>query len=174
MLCFRMAGTPGGARALCEEMQSTYGVRCVCFPAALEAPGNGKRFFDEAVEFLGGLGLLVNNAGVTILQSIVEMPEESIDYLIDLDFRNYIILMRHAIRYMEKHGTKESVINITSSRGQRAYPGDAVYGRAEGGPEPRDRIDRAGCGPVWGPCEQRCARRGLHPQQRENRKGNGR
>lgn len=121
------------AQTLCAELQDEYGVRCACFSAALEVPGNGKRFFDEAVAFLGGLDVLVNNAGVTILQSIVEMPEESIDYLINLDFRNYIILMQQAIRYMAKRGTKGSVINITSSRGQRAYPGDAIYGGLKAG-----------------------------------------
>lgn len=121
------------ARALCEEMQSRYGVRCACFAAALEVPGGGKRFFEEAAAFLGGLDLLVNNAGVTVFQSVLEMTEETVDYLINLDFRNYILLMQQAIRYMAKRGVKGSVVNITSSRSQRAYPGDAIYGGLKAG-----------------------------------------
>ncbi len=121
------------AVALRDRVTEEFGVQCACFPAALETPGNGKRFFEAAVDFLGGLDLLVNNAGVTILQSILDMPEESIDYLINLDFRNYIVLMQQAILYMAKHGVKGSVINITSSRGQRAYPGDAIYGGLKAG-----------------------------------------
>lgn len=121
------------ALALRDELKNAHGVRCECFAAALEVPGNGKRLFEQATEFLGGLDLLVNNAGVTILQSILEMPEESIDYLINLDFRNYIVMMQLAIRYMARCGTKGTVINITSSRGQRAYPGDALYGGLKAG-----------------------------------------
>ena len=35
--------------------------------------GEGEKFFDQAVRELGGLDLLVNNAGVTVFQSILDL-----------------------------------------------------------------------------------------------------
>jgi NAD(P)-dependent dehydrogenase (short-subunit alcohol dehydrogenase family) len=110
--------------ALIEET----GQKAYCFEARLHEPGAGIKLFDQAVEKLGGLDLMVNNAGITKLQSILELTEEQMDFLIDLDFKNYLIMSREAARYMAKNKTRGCIINITSSRGERAYPGDGVYG----------------------------------------------
>ena len=48
--------------------------------------------------------------------------------MIDLDFRNYVLMMSYAARYMIDHGVKGGIVNITSSRGEQAYPGDGIYG----------------------------------------------
>lgn len=116
------------AYALVNEMTEQFGTKCACFPAQLETPGEGKAFFGRAVEFLGGLDLLVNNAGVTKFESIVDLTEKTLDYMINLDFRNYVILMHEASRFMAKHGIRGAIVNITSSRSQRAYPSDGIYG----------------------------------------------
>lgn len=68
--------------------------------AELSEAGSGKLFFKEAVELLGGLDLMVNNAGVTILESVFDITEKNMDYLLQLLFRNYVILMREAATYM--------------------------------------------------------------------------
>ena len=96
--------------------------------AELEKDGAGIAFFNQSVEQLGGLDLLVNNAGVTILESIFDLTEKNMDYLIQLLFRNYVILMREAATYMAKHGIRGNIINISSVRGESAHPGDLVYG----------------------------------------------
>lgn len=121
------------AYSLRDRIRSQYGVRCACYPAALEVPGNGKLFFEKAVADLGGCDLLVNNAGVTKMQNILEMTDETMDYMLNLNFRNYLILMREAARYMVKHEIRGSIVNITSSRSQRAYPSDAIYGGIKAG-----------------------------------------
>lgn len=130
---FSYASHGEDAFALREEVKGTYGVQCACFQAALNIPGNGKKFFDASVDFLGGLDLLVNNAGVTIFESILELTEENMDYMLNLNFRNYCVMMREASRYMAKRGIRGSIVNITSSRGQRGYPGDGIYGGIKAG-----------------------------------------
>ncbi len=120
------------ARRTAAEAEAL-GARCWTFRARLEQPGAGQALFDEAVAALGGLDLLVNNAGVTKFESIFELTEETLDFLIALDFRNYLLLTRAAARYMAAHGVRGSIVNITSSRGERAYPGDAVYGGLKAG-----------------------------------------
>lgn len=60
--------------------------------ADMAEPGKGEAFFDQAVERLGGLDLMVNNAGVTVFQSILELTAEETQKLINLDLLNYLIL----------------------------------------------------------------------------------
>lgn len=120
------------AEAFVTELEQQ-GIKAYCLQASLEIPGEGKRVFAEAVEYLGGLDLLVNNAGVTIFESILDLTDENMDFMINLDFRNYFIMMREASRYMIHHGIKGNILNITSTRGSRSYPGDCIYGGLKAG-----------------------------------------
>ena len=96
--------------------------------ADMAQAGEGENFFDQAVKELGGLDLLVNNAGVTVFQSILDLEMEETQKMLNLDLLNYLVLSSKAARYMKAHEVKGCIINITSSRAERAYPGDCVYG----------------------------------------------
>lgn len=121
------------AEKVAEQIRETYHTRCLIYQAALQEKGAGKTLFDRAVADLGGLDLLVNNAGLTIFESLQEIKEETLDLLINLDFKNYILMMREAANYMIASGTKGNIINITSSRGEQSYPEDGLYGGLKAG-----------------------------------------
>lgn len=121
------------AEKVAEQIRETYHTRCLIYQASLQEKGAGKALFDQAVSDLGGLDLLVNNAGLTIFESLQEIKEETMDLLINLDFKNYILMMREAANYMIASGTKGNIINITSSRGEQSYPEDGLYGGLKAG-----------------------------------------
>ena len=121
------------AEKVAEQIRETYHTRCLIYQAALQEKGAGKALFDRAVADLGGLDLLVNNAGLTIFESLQEFKEDTLDLLINLDFKNYILMMREAANYMIASGTKGNIINITSSRGEQSYPEDGLYGGLKAG-----------------------------------------
>ncbi len=111
--------TEGKIREIGREVYS--------FEADFSVPGGAKSFFDKGVEALGGLDLLINNAGVNKPKAIYDIDEENIDFLLTLDFRTYVMMMSYASAYMKDHGTKGCIINVTSSRGERVYPNCGLY-----------------------------------------------
>lgn len=117
------------AKKVIEDLQKAHPEgQFACLEADFSRGKEGTAFFKTAVRILQGLDLMVNNAGVTILESIFDLTEENMDYLIQVLFRNYVIMMREAATYMAAHGIKGSIVNISSVRGISAHPGDLVYG----------------------------------------------
>lgn len=126
-IAFSYASRQEAAQSVVRTVGERYGRQCFCFQASLEQKNTAHTFFETAVAALGGLDLLVNNAGLTICEGLQNITEENLDHLLNLDFRTFIILMRDASRYMIDHGIRGTLINITSSRGERAYPESGIY-----------------------------------------------
>ncbi len=119
--------------SLAKALSQEYGGTCFCFQASLEQPGAGVELLEKSTDALGGLDLLVNNAGVTRFENILDMTPEVFELLFRLDFQNYILMMQAAARYMVRNRARGNLINITSTRGERAYAGDFLYGGLKAG-----------------------------------------
>lgn len=115
------------AEEVAETIRNKYGREVYYRIADLRVERECETFFHWAVKKLGGLDVLVNNAGKTIFEPLYGITDEKLDHLINLDFKSNIILMRDAAKYMIDHGIHGSIINITSSRGERAYPECGIY-----------------------------------------------
>ena len=102
--------------------------QCVVFQADTGKPGIAAHLVEQAIAALGGLDLLVNNAGVCLFDAGIVEDNDMIDRLIDIDFKGSLKASFAAARYMIDHHVRGSIINITSSRAERSYPTDAVYG----------------------------------------------
>lgn len=109
-----------------EELQKR-GAKGYPFSVDLSAKEGAKHFFDKGIEALGGLDLMINNAGVNKPKAIQDFTEENLDYLLTLDLRTYLMMMHFASRFMIDHEVKGNIINITSSRGERVYPNCGLY-----------------------------------------------
>jgi glucose 1-dehydrogenase len=77
---------------------------------------------------MGGIDVMVCNAGVTRFDSIFDLSEEKIDQLYSLNYRAYLMCARYAAKDMRSRSAPGRIIFIASTRGIRAYPEDAVYG----------------------------------------------
>ncbi|MDN5301693.1 MAG: 3-oxoacyl-[acyl-carrier protein] reductase [Thermoanaerobacteraceae bacterium] len=99
-----------------------------CYKAHLDEAEAGKHFFRQAVDTLQGLDLMVNNAGVTILESLFDLTEDTTNYLLNLMLCTYVRMMKEAATYMASRQIAGSIINISSTRSISAHPGDAIYG----------------------------------------------
>lgn len=121
------------ASAAAEQIRSESGQDCLVLSGNLAEPGEAERTAEQALAGMGRIDVLVNNAGITLIDPIDRLQTEQLDHLIGLNFRSPLILMREVSAHMIAAGIRGSILNITSSRAERAYPGDAVYGGLKAG-----------------------------------------
>lgn len=111
-----------------REEAAAFGVRVFCIQASLERHEEPERVVKAAIQALGRIDVLVNNAGRTIRDSILELEDENLDMLLNLDFRAYARMVTFVSRHMVKHGIHGAIVSVTSTRSGRAYPKDGIYG----------------------------------------------
>lgn len=106
------------------EEQSSPGI--IPFPIDVCEPNAAVRIIRAAEERLGGLDLLVNNAGPAWCGPFPAMPTDEIDLLINTDFRALILLCRTAIPLLECGGHGQ-IINVGSVAAYDPMASMAVY-----------------------------------------------
>ncbi len=90
-----------------------------------------ERTVDEAASALGGLDVLVNNAGVTRALDFLDTEEETFDEVFDLNIKGYFFCAKRAVPRMLEAGGG-SVVNITSIHGHAGFPRHAAYAGTKG------------------------------------------
>jgi glucose 1-dehydrogenase len=90
-----------------------------------------ERVVDEAANSLGGLDVLVNNAGVTRALDFLDTDETTYDEMFDLNMKGYFFCARRAVPLMLEAGAG-SIINITSIHGHAGFPRHAAYAATKG------------------------------------------
>ena len=97
----------------------------------LSKAGECERVVEEAASSLGGLDVLVNNAGVTRALGFLETDEATYDEMFDLNMKGYFFCARKAVPYMLEAGGG-SIVNITSIHGFAGFPRHAAYAATKG------------------------------------------
>jgi NAD(P)-dependent dehydrogenase (short-subunit alcohol dehydrogenase family) len=90
-----------------------------------------ERVVDEAADALGGLDVLVNNAGVTRALDFLDTDEATYDEVFDLNMKGYFFCARRAVPFMLDAGGG-SIVNITSIHGHAGFPRHTAYAATKG------------------------------------------
>lgn len=102
-------------------------------------PDQCARLIEETVSRLGGVNILVNNAGINIRKPVLEMTPEEFMSVLETNLFGYFLCARAAGQVMVEQ-QKGKVINISSIMGRVVLANQAAYSSAKGGV---DQLTRA-------------------------------
>lgn len=86
------------------------------------------RMFDQIRQYCGGLDILINNAGLNIDRSVVEMKEEEWDAVLGVNLKGSFLCSQAAARMMTASGADGgSIVSMTSSSSLTGRKGGANY-----------------------------------------------
>jgi NAD(P)-dependent dehydrogenase (short-subunit alcohol dehydrogenase family) len=122
------------------------GPTAVGLPTDLSRRGAAATLVTEATEALGGLDVLVNNAGVTLLKPTSECTEDDLEPLYALNQRAALLLAGHAAALMASSGGG-SIINMSSAASRTGVARQASYAATKGAVDAMTRSLAA----EWGP-----------------------
>jgi glucose 1-dehydrogenase len=107
-------------RAAAEETAAAIralGRRAAIVQGDTSARADVERLVRDAIEALGAIDLLVNNAGVLKRTPLLEIAEAEWDWILDTNLKGYFLVGQAVARHMVERGLAGTIIN-TSSAGQ--------------------------------------------------------
>lgn len=119
-----------GAESAAEEIRKL-GRRSTVVRANFDDLDEVTRLGRQAIEFLGGVDCLVNNAGITFNRPFLEVTREQFELLYDVNIRAQFFLTQAIVRDMLPRGGG-AICNLTSIHALQGAPEHSVYAGTKG------------------------------------------
>ena len=118
------------AKLVMEEVQG-FGVRALTVRADTSDLPAVKDMFRTVVRELGGVDVLVNNAGVVDDRFLLMLTEDSLNRSLDINIKGYFHCAQQAeLKMMRKKSG--IIVNVSSVSSVMAIPGQSVYSATKG------------------------------------------
>jgi len=116
-----------------NELKAEYGDRVEVFQADLTNPAQTQQMVEKAIASLGGLDVLVNNAGALIGRRLLDEVETNFwQTVIDVNVTSMLNVTKFAAPALRK-ADGASIINLASLAGRKGgHAGSLVYSTAKG------------------------------------------
>ena len=111
------------------------GRRAVAVQGSTASSSDVERFVAEADDFLGGIDVLVNNAGVLKRTPLLEISEEEWDGIMDVNLKGYFLVGQAVARRMVESGAHGAIVNVSSAGQAVAAPNLTHYCVSKAGVE---------------------------------------
>lgn len=123
------ARTPEDVESAAMELRSEADGTVVGVPADVADPEGVERLVETAIDEIGPIDLLVNNAAIWPREgSMVEASLEQWDRTMAVNVRAQFYASTLVARHMIEAGTRGSIVNVTSQTGDRRAGGRGLYG----------------------------------------------
>ena len=119
------------AREAVKEIESLGG-RAIALKVDVSSSSDAEKMVEDAVTGLGGLHILVNNAGITRDKLLLRMSEEDWDVVLRVNLKGAFNATKAAVRVMSKNRYGR-IVNIASIVGLTGNPGQANYSASKAG-----------------------------------------
>ncbi|WP_436700934.1 3-oxoacyl-ACP reductase [Nocardioides sp. BYT-33-1] len=130
---------PGAGDEAAEEIRS-FGGEAVVVPGDVSERATADAMLAAAVERLGGLDIVVNNAGMTRDRMLFNLGDDEWDAVIAVHLRGHFLLSRNAAAYWRGKAKESasgtvygSIVNTASEAFLGGSPGQANYAAAKAG-----------------------------------------
>lgn len=124
-----------------DSLQAATG--CQVIQANLAIPDQARL----AAEKAGEIDLLVNNAGITILQPFLETTLEAFDEIMAVNVRAVLLVSQVIARKMIAAGKGGAIVNVSSQSSMRALPDHTAYCTSKGALDQLTRMMALELGP---------------------------
>jgi 3-oxoacyl-[acyl-carrier protein] reductase len=123
------------AEAVAKEVEAM-GQRAVTVPGSVTEDGFAERFVGAGIEALGGIDIIVNNAGYTWDSFIGKMSDHQFDAIMDVHVKAPFRILRAAFPHIRERAEAEAaegrevfrkVVNVSSIAGLGGNPGQVNY-----------------------------------------------
>lgn len=118
------------ANSAAREIQSM-GRRATTIKADFTDADASTQLGEAALDFLGGIDCLVNNAGITFNRPFLKIKPYELDRLFEVNFRTPFLLTQRLCQPMVKQGSG-SICNLSSIHGLQGAPEHSAYAATKG------------------------------------------
>jgi len=119
---------PDGRRRIQAELRALAGV----VAADVSRLNEVRQAFAEAVGLLGGVDVLINNAGISVRHNFLDITPEDWDRVLAVNLTGVFYGAQTAARHMTERGSGV-ILNTASTNGIMGYPYYADYNAAKAG-----------------------------------------
>lgn len=117
----------GSVKVTRKEIEEC-GQRCFIYEADFSDDKVACEIVEKAYHDMGRLDVVVANAGKDGRHSILTATAKDLNHFFDINLKSVLLLCGAAARFMVKDEIAGNIIFVTSSRAERAYAEDFIYG----------------------------------------------
>ncbi len=121
-----------GAQAVVSQIEAAGG-RAIALQADVTQKAEVEKLISQTIAAFGRLDVLINNAGLYPLVSLVEMSEAEWDEVLNSNLRSTFLCTQAAAKQMIAQGEGGAIVNIASIEAENPAPMHSHYNAAKGG-----------------------------------------
>ncbi|KAH8555082.1 hypothetical protein BGW37DRAFT_553337 [Umbelopsis sp. PMI_123] len=111
------------ANALVKKIVDAGG-QAIAVQANIGELDGAKKIVDATVKAFGKIDIIVNNAGVSVFQAVVDIDMKEYEQHFNVNVRGPLLLVKESSPHLQEYGR---IINISSVGARLGFPGSCVY-----------------------------------------------
>jgi glucose 1-dehydrogenase len=115
-----------------ERTAAELGSACRFVPGDIGTPAGAEALAQAAIDHFGRLDICVNNAGIVLNGSLLDLSVEDFDETLRINIRGAFLTSKAAVRRMVKQGTGGVIVNLSSVNAVVARPEQTAYTVSKG------------------------------------------
>ena len=108
------------------------GVESACFVGDLTDPSQVQRLEREVLQQMGGVDILINNAGTVLRKTLLETDLEEWNQVLSTNLTSAFLLCKAFVPHMTGKGYGR-IVNVTSIFSHVSFPGRSAYSASKAG-----------------------------------------